>query len=216
MRSVRSAQQTHNMADSSLNYVYMHASKRKRLSYNVPDETQISAIKETRLPQSEALRLDCKTIEIRVGSEEEHLQRSFHIHEFAICDRSPFFMNAMKPDWAENRPDPRVIELPEDDPAAFALYMQWIYTRKLPVLPEDENSSSSASPSDGFPTLAYAAVLAERLLDNEFKKAITDAYVLFARGPTLMTRRYPSNEDIRIIYEGTNENASIRKLLLDI
>jgi hypothetical protein len=90
----------------------------------------------------------------------------------------------------------------------------------LPILPDSADISSSSSLSlsanEGFHTLAYAAVLAERLLDVDFKNAITDAYVLYARGTPTVSRRYPSNDDIKIIYDGTNENAKIRQLLLDI
>lgn len=149
-------------------------------------------------------------ITVTIGQEEE--KESFYVHEFAICDRSEFFRNAMKPEWASARSDPRVIDLPDDDPAAFALYMSWMYTRHLPVLaPESEPGST-----EGCHTLAYAYVLGERLLDISFKNAIADAYVLYARGSAPAKRYYPGNEEIRIIYEGTRESSPIRKLLVDI
>jgi hypothetical protein len=110
------------------------------------------------------------------------MQESFHVHEYVLTDSSPFFASAMKPQWATARPDPRTIDLPDDDPAAFSLYMSWLYTRKLPVL-----TSSTDTPGDvdeSYHTLAYAYVLGERLLDTGFKNAIVDAYVLYARGST--------------------------------
>ncbi|KAF2121789.1 hypothetical protein BDV96DRAFT_468436, partial [Lophiotrema nucula] len=136
----------------------------------------------------------------------------FYVHEFAICDRSPFFDKAMKPEWADQRPDPRVIELPDDDPAAFSLYLHWLYTKKLPVLPDDQESPSY----EGFHNLAYAYVLGERLMDIEFKNVVADAYVLYARGTAPGKQHYPSNEDVRILYEGTSEGSPIRQLLIDI
>ena len=120
----------------------------------------------------------------------------------------------MKPEWASVRPDPRIIDLPDDDAAAFGLYMQWLYSRKLPILPDSPESSGTSA--EGYHTLAWAYVLGERLMDNEFKNAISDAYVLYARGSTPAKCHYPCNEEIRIIYEGTSEKAPIRKLLVDI
>jgi hypothetical protein len=157
-------------------------------------------------------------------------RESFVVHELAICDRSPFFANAMKPEWASARPDPRVIELPDDDPAAFALYMSYLYSRQLPILCDTAcppgNSSLPMDPNgdedenEGFHTLSYAYVLGERLLDTGFKNAIIDAYVLYARGSPAASqhtkRLYPSNADICILYSGTAETSPIRRLLVDI
>ncbi|KAF2661610.1 hypothetical protein K491DRAFT_687382 [Lophiostoma macrostomum CBS 122681] len=202
--------------------------KRKRYTLDGPEPT-MSAIKDTRITQAQALRLNCPTITLLVGP--PPTAEAFYIHEHAICDRSPFIASAMKPEWATLRPDPRTIELPEDDPAAFSLYMTWLYSGKLPILPTSASSSTSTSTSttipaltdsldpdaaEGHHTLAYAYILGERLLDASFKNAISDAYVLYARGSPPARRMYPSNEDIRIIYEGTSESAPIRKLLVDI
>ena len=193
-------------------------------------------------------RLDCDILTVIVGQDEK---RSFKIHEHAICDRSEFFRNSMKPEWASMRPDPRVIELPDDEPEAFSLYRTWIYSGRLAILPEFGNEyteapSSSSSPDihhnnssilaptttttttaaaaaaaanptpEHYHILAHAYVLGERLLDTPFKNAIADAYVLYARGSPPAKRYYPSNEEIRILYEGTSEGSPIRKLLVDI
>jgi hypothetical protein len=126
----------------------------------------------------------------------------------------------MKPEWASLRPDPRTIELPDDDPAAFSIYMTWLYSGKLPILPSTAppslNDSLDPDAAEGHHTLAYAYVLGERLMDASFKNAICDAYVLYARGSPPAKRMYPSNEDIRILYEGTSETAPVRQLLVDI
>lgn len=185
-------------------------------------------------------------ITVQVGPEDEENSQSnretFYVHENAICDASPYFANAMKPEWSNLRPDPRTIILPDDDADAFELYLSFLYSRQLPILtpfpPKDPSStmpnpnapgpalpststatssSSNWEPqSDGYHTLAYAYVLGDRLLDTAFKNAIVDAYVLYARGTQPAKRYYPSNEEIRILYEGTREDAPIRKLLVDI
>ncbi|CAI6338471.1 unnamed protein product [Periconia digitata] len=168
-------------------------------------------------------RLDCDFITVVVGDEEE--QRSFKIHEDVICDRSSFFRSSMKPEWASMRSDPRTVELPEDSPNAFALYRTWLYSRKLPILPtpptesniEEDTCRSSlfGNPPEHYHTLAHAYVLGERLLDIQFKNTVMDTYVLFARGAT-GSRYYPTNDHVRIIYDGTTEGSPIRKFLVDI
>ncbi|PSN62885.1 hypothetical protein BS50DRAFT_577772 [Corynespora cassiicola Philippines] len=192
--------------------------KRKRLTAEGMNQAQPSEIPDHRIMVSKALRLDCDTINVRVGLDES--QETFKVHEDALCDRSEFFRSAMKPEWASQRADSRTVDLPEDDPEAFSLYRTWLYTGKLPVLPE--HASGAPSPPGGDPSeesyhvLAYAYVLGERLMDVEFKNAIADAYVLYARGAAPGKRHYPSNEEIRIIYEGTTEACPLRKLLVDI
>lgn len=191
--------------------------KRKRV--DITDQLNASTIEDRRVTERDALRLDCDFITVTVGDEEE--KRSFKIHEDAICDRSMFFRNSMKPEWASMRPDPRTIHLPEDSPEAFALYRTWLYCGKLAILPEtstgDSNleNSNLGTPPEHYHTLAYAYVLGERLLDVRFKNTIMDTYVLFARGGA-GPRYYPSNEEIRIIYDGTSELCPIRRFLVDI
>ncbi|KAF2260985.1 hypothetical protein CC78DRAFT_536017 [Lojkania enalia] len=193
--------------DSAYNYFGL-PSKRMRYSNPAKEETQPSVIKDKRVKVSKALRLETEMLEIHVGTEDQ--LEKFFVYEGVIVDRSPFFANAMKPEWAEKRKNSRVVELPDDDPAAFALYMQWMFTRRLPILPEDEESSCSF---EEFATLSNAYVLGERLMDNDWKNVIADCYVQFARSSKPY---YPSNEDIRIIYEGTREGSPIRQLLVDI
>ncbi|KAF2641294.1 hypothetical protein P280DRAFT_517500 [Massarina eburnea CBS 473.64] len=199
--------------------------KRKRVEGHENGVQAASLIPDRRVTTAKALKLDCDILTVTVGVGED--KRSFKIHEDAICNRSEFFRNSMKAEWATMRPDPRVIELPEDDPEAFSLYRTWLYSGQLAILPDassistDSNSSSSnSSINDTTPehyhTLAYAYVLGERLLDIPFKNAIVDAYVLYARGNPPGKRYYPSNEEIRIIYDGTGEGCPLRRLLVEI
>jgi len=118
----------------------------------------------------------------------------------------------MKPEWSSLRSNPRIVDLPDDDAAAFSLYQQWLYSKQLPILSDEPDEPLS----EGYHSLAYAYVLGERLMDRDFKNAIADAYVLYARGTPPGKRYYPSNEEIRIIYDGTTEHAPIRQLLIDI
>lgn len=133
----------------------------------------------------------------------------------------------MKPEWASLRSDPKTIELPDDDPAAFGLYMSFLYSGQLPILQEanSQTTTDSEELNENYNTLAYAYVLGERLMDVPFKNAISDTYVLCARGTApappnaaafTIPRRYPSNEEIRIIYSGTTDSSPLRRLIVDI
>ncbi|KAH7138018.1 hypothetical protein B0J11DRAFT_513407 [Dendryphion nanum] len=207
--------------------------KRKRVSTGTSIKDEASEILDRRVKPSKALDLSGQLITVIVGPDsddndeeskdlQDELQETFYVHQHAICAASPFFANAMKPEWASSRPDPRTITLPEDDPAAFSIYMSYLYAKELPIL----NESTASQPTtpegkyrdidNGYHNLAYAYVLGERLMDPAFKNAIIDAYVLYARGSPPAKRCYPSNEEIRILYEGTHEDSPIRKLLIDI
>jgi hypothetical protein len=134
----------------------------------------------------------------------------FQVHEDIISKRSPFIANALKSHWAALRPDPRTIQLPETDSDTFDLYLNHVYTGRLPV-----NAEPSTRKSAHYPLLSRAYVLGEFLMDVEFQNAVADAIVLYARGAD-GPRIYPSHEDITIIYEGTRPASPLRKLLVDI
>lgn len=60
---------------------------------------------------------------------EGNAQKKFVIHQDLICARSDFFRNSMKDGWKESNEG--VVELPEDDPQIFGLYVQSLYVRCL-------------------------------------------------------------------------------------
>lgn len=157
---------------------------------------------------------------IRVGKDEP--KRSFKIHEHVINDHTDYFHNHLKFTRAQNdddsvHPESRVIDLSDHDPEAFALWRTWIYTGKLAILPElpfppDSMDERSAH----YTVLAHAYILGGYLLDIAFMNAITDVYVLNARGIDGSRALYPSNEEIGVLYDGTSPDSPIRKLLVDI
>ncbi|KAJ4291127.1 hypothetical protein N0V90_010325 [Kalmusia sp. IMI 367209] len=192
--------------------------KRKRTAGAAFDEFFVrepSKIEDRRVVATQTLRLDCDFISINVGKDE--FSRTFQVHEYVICDASEFFRNSMKDEWSSMRDDPRVISLPEDDPDAFALYRTWAYTGKLAIRPELPFSPETSQERDAhYSTLAYAYVLGERLLDIAFKNAIADVYVMNARGIDGARSHYPTNDDVRTLYEGTGPESPIRKFLVDV
>ena len=67
-----------------------------------------------------------KTVKVYVGAE----RKLWHLNEELLCDRVPFFRGAFKNGFKEG--ESKVLELPADDPDAFGLLVEWIYTQDLP------------------------------------------------------------------------------------
>ncbi|KAF1973571.1 hypothetical protein BU23DRAFT_132966 [Bimuria novae-zelandiae CBS 107.79] len=188
--------------------------KRARTAYEESGGKAPSKIEDRRVAVS-ALRLDCDLITIKVGKDAS--QRSFKIHEHVICDHTEYFHNHMKDAWTVMKDEQRVIELPNDNPDAFALWRTWIYTEKIAILPEQPFSAEGMEErSAHYAVLAHAYVLGEMILDIPFMNAIADVYVLNARGGDGVRAHYPTNEDIAVLYDGTSPDSPIRKLLVDI
>lgn len=112
--------------------------------------------------------------------------------------QSPYFANALKPEWASMREGP--IDLKDADSEAFAPYVQWLYAHAKPKVVV------------GSMTWAKAYVLGERLMDPEYQYAILAALINECKEEDA----FPTGGDeITIIYAGTPSDSPARKLLVD-
>jgi hypothetical protein len=59
------------------------------------------------------------------------VQEKFAVHEALITSRSPFFRNAMQGRWQEAQE--RTVNLTEDDPEVFSLYLQGLYAGHVEI-----------------------------------------------------------------------------------
>ncbi|KAF2814822.1 uncharacterized protein BDZ99DRAFT_549023 [Mytilinidion resinicola] len=85
----------------------------------------------SRVPCDKAISsINGPTIALIISSDDT---TTFHAHEGLICASSLSLRNAMKPERAEMRDDPRSVDMPEDDADTFRTYMQWLYFKHLPV-----------------------------------------------------------------------------------
>ncbi|KAF1920341.1 hypothetical protein BDU57DRAFT_425817, partial [Ampelomyces quisqualis] len=138
--------------------------------------------------------------------------REFGVHEALLTSRSEFFDKAMGKGWKEA--EEKVVKLPEDDPDAFALYEQLIYTGNIPAF--------SDAP-DRFISLVRLYVLAEKLQDIKTKNSAVDAIIAkvshesesIASSNLFQAPCLPSNKAIRIMYEHTPSHCPGRQALLD-
>jgi hypothetical protein len=66
---------------------------------------------------------------------------SFAVYENVLCEASPFFKAACKPEWI--KPEDSVTKLPEDDPNVVQGMIYWIYHNEI-CLPAELNKTSSS------------------------------------------------------------------------
>jgi hypothetical protein len=126
---------------------------------------------------------------------------------------SEFFAAAMKKEWAEGQT--RTIVLPEEKPDVAAHYLSYLYSGRL--FTEDIKSVPGKAIIPCFELLASLYVSCERYLNSKFQSAITTEVLRL----TSMSDRdgkhwIPTEESVRIIYQGTPEGSPARRLLVDL
>jgi hypothetical protein len=144
-------------------------------------------------------RLDGPIVEICVGKEPH--QKIFSVHQGLIAPRSEFFERAFNGNWKET--ESRLVNLPEDNARIFSLYVQLLYTGKIPTRDDDRE----------FVTLCELYVLCEKLQDIDAKNETLQAMLAEIRG----THNWDESDlAVFTIYDGTPENSPARSLLLDL
>lgn len=127
-----------------------------------------------------------------------------------MLEESPFFKNAVKPEWAAARGD-RPIDLTDENPDIADVYFSWLYSRTLRV-------------SEKWESLKYAQlyVFGEKLMHSEFQNDVIDAMIRYFvemgahkdPGPVNITM-IPGPRGITTIYEGTIQGSPARRLMVD-
>jgi hypothetical protein len=173
-------------------------------------------------------------IKIYVGPE----KRPFVMHEAALTARSCFFAAAMKGNWKEAQE--KVVRLVEDDPDAFALYEQLVYTGSIPAMNKDQQRFGKLQPDQSFtsclrPELCakeYEAlcglyVLATKLQDEAARDSTVNGIVakfkeeyekISGSCSHLRIRRlcFPSTAAINTMYNNTATECGGRKAIVAI
>jgi hypothetical protein len=131
------------------------------------------------------------------------------LHKDLLCKKSPYFTAAANDCWKEGQ-EGRV-PLPNDDPAAFALYVQWVYRDRIF---SSQDMGDTGGNREEIDLLIEAFVLGEKLQDQNFKDAVIDSLVDTPDGQD--TRWYPRSAAVDRAYKGTPESSPLRKLLVDM
>ncbi|KAF2642246.1 hypothetical protein P280DRAFT_467641, partial [Massarina eburnea CBS 473.64] len=73
------------------------------------------------------------TVTIEVGPEPE--TQRFHVYTALLTYYSDYFAKTLSGDWKEAQD--RTITLPDIDPRIFSIFVDWLYTKRLPVKSKD-------------------------------------------------------------------------------
>ena len=150
-----------------------------------------------------------ETVTIKVGTEGS----IYTVHSALLRKRSKFFANAMKPEWSGSLPIRPPIDLTDEDPAIFEIYLHWLYFSALPTKAEGQGN---AELDVEFCTLSKCYVLGEKLMAIGFKNTIIVAFTEAKYEPPRLSHPCPGELPVTIIYKETPENSPARKLLVEM
>lgn len=150
-------------------------------------------------------------IEVCVGQSEG--AGIFDVHESLLSARSSFFRNALDRKWKEGQD--RRVKLPADEPDVFRIYVNYLYTGVLAVIPDPLPAIYKGA--EDHLSLAKVYVLAEMLQDTTAKNAVVEAMLVTCRR-TFHDGQYhlPGPQVIHIVYEGTPGSSPMRRVLVDL
>ena len=142
-------------------------------------------------------RLDfSEHIKVFVGAQ----KKSFVVHKDVITRRSPFFKSACAKCWAKNAECPK-INLPEDDPTIFGVFLQCIYQNVVPTELAQET----------FELMAKVYVFADKVGDLTTANLIIDEFTRLSD----KIQEIPGLDTIAVVFQRTSENAPLRRLIVD-
>ncbi|KAF2122119.1 hypothetical protein BDV96DRAFT_627272 [Lophiotrema nucula] len=139
-------------------------------------------------------------VHVCVGTGTGKKQQNFQIHSSVIMPRSGYFRALLGNNYGEE--NKTKIDLPDENPETFSLYMQLIYNNNIVLV--DDSEADDIKYGSEYLALAKLFVLAERLQDVATKDLVletilTKAQSIWSDGE----RRFPGWKYVKIIYEGT-------------
>ncbi|GIZ49937.1 hypothetical protein CKM354_001295300 [Cercospora kikuchii] len=147
-----------------------------------------------------------RTVEVGAGDESQR----WTIHEKLLCKDSAFFRAATKEEWTPR--EDGIIAMPDDDPHAFEIYVQWLYGGKLLVQARDMDPKKSRE----LRLLVESFILGEKLQDRVFQHATIDSLIACVNDYDQEgTVYFPAGHADRV-YEATPENSPLRSLIVDM
>jgi hypothetical protein len=147
---------------------------------------------------------------VNVGKQPQ--QKSFYVQETLLRQHSLFFKKALYRDWKEKVE--RVVNLPEDESAVFSVYVEFLYSGNLAVVPEGLDPIDAARLEQL--RLCKLYVLAEKLQGMGTRNRAIQGLLYSAKQIRPGNRAIcPSMDAVKIIYSGTLPGSMARKLLVD-
>ncbi|KAI7239686.1 hypothetical protein KC330_g1790 [Hortaea werneckii] len=135
----------------------------------------------------------------------------FCIPKEIICTSSDYFKTALRERWREGRVG--VVELQDVEPRIFNIYANWLMRRRVYI--DCESTEEKVMTNQYF--LAFKAyALGDRLLDQDFKDAVTDAigfYMVMEKDNEGYEYRLPCDSSINMLYSTTTPGCTARRLV---
>ncbi|KAF2827484.1 hypothetical protein CC86DRAFT_405609 [Ophiobolus disseminans] len=102
---------------------------------------------------------------------------TFIIHKHVLCKTSAFLQAALKPAWQGSGTRP--VDLTDEHPLIFKMYLQWLYSNKVAVKGCSYLIPDINEPFDSWcaATLARAYVLGATLMDSAYQNAVLQAFM---------------------------------------
>ena len=143
-------------------------------------------------------------------------EQRFVAHKTMLCESSEFMQTACTERWL-GAPE-KVIRLPEQDPVAFDIYLNWRYTGSIDLwngvpnesVRTDSDGVQRPNPGDRYSVIVKCYVLGDMLLDNEFSNALIDSFKDLSR----QTHCVPRPKVANLAFELLGFDSPLRKLIV--
>ena len=153
-------------------------------------------------------------IEIRVGTATSARGPvdscvSWSLPKRLISHHSPFLAAACDRDFKERREN--LIELPDDDPTVFALFVEWLYYGAYAIEPLSLPSNAG---NDGVSVDAECWVLGDKLLCSNFKSYAMRR--LYKQHTAKIFSRSITTDDVQFACDHSAQDSKLRELYVDL
>lgn len=147
-------------------------------------------------------------MKIYVGPE----RKQFTVHEDLLCDRLAFFKAAFTGRFKEGRD--KCMDMPEDDPAAFAALVSWVYSGSLECGCDSESQDSIINESEDELLWCSLWVLADKINCDSLANA-----AIHTLRNCLYYREHREQKicakTIEFVYSNTMENSALRNVIVE-
>lgn len=138
---------------------------------------------------------------------------AFHVHEDLLCEQSAFFKAAFRSEWRESTE--RTIELPDDSPDLFELFIKWLYLQPYPCINDMDFFLRNLSNTSDFMLISCQLyVLAEKY---DVKTLRNSTISLMYRERKDRSQHWtctltPSRAILEYVYANTPQTSCLRRL----
>ncbi|KAH7417459.1 hypothetical protein BKA64DRAFT_636822 [Cadophora sp. MPI-SDFR-AT-0126] len=144
-------------------------------------------------------QLGKEVVTIYVGAK----RKEFMVHKELICE-SDFFKGAFMSSFAESQEG--TMYLPDDSPAAFDLYVEWAYRKRIPTGHTESYLHS----------LYDLYIMADKFCNNVLKDVVMDAIQDLAKKHDLLDPMFPKELVLKVFESSSNGNEGLARFLIHL